>query len=439
MAARKKPAETPVTATDPKTTAPTRATTGAKTPAHPREVAARTREVKSKPTVVEVTPVEELDTDLDPNLDNAESDDAEVLSPDDILAPGLAVVTDEDDNTDDDRDDFTTRRTARDADIFTIGEDDDDLTGGLLGDLDQREADARTPEDERAALVPLGGQDPLALYMRQIRRYEVLSEDEERKLTRVFTETRDPRIAARLVASNLRLVVKIAMEYRRAYHQLLDLIQEGNVGLLHAVQKYDPEHGIRLPSYAQWWIRAYILRYLLSNYRLVKIGTTQAQRKLFYNLNKERNKLLAQGFEPETKLLAERLDVDEKTVTEMRQRMSGKDVSIDAPLDDDGFTLSDTLASGNENAERRLAREDFRQILRKHMDEFRKTLEDRDLIIWDHRLDTENPVTLQDLGERFGVTRERARQVEARLKHRFRDYIVSEFQDLEEFDLHVDE
>jgi RNA polymerase sigma-32 factor len=292
---------------------------------------------------------------------------------------------------------------------------------------------------EPTGLASLGASDPVALYMREIRRYPLLTEDEEKSLTRTYAATRDPQLAYRLISANLRLVVKIAMEYRRAYSQILDLIQEGNLGLLHAVQKYDPDHGIRLPSYSQWWIRAYILRFLLANYRLVKIGTTQAQRKLFYNLNKERDRLISQGFDPGTKMLAERLGVDEKTVSEMNQRMSARDMSIDAPMDDDGFSLSDTLPSHAASPEQQAVSDDLRQIVRRRMNEFRTTLEGRDLILWDQRLVAEEPITLQEIGESFGITRERARQLEARLKRKFKEFLSEEMGDLEDIDMVVDE
>src|SRR5437660_6793577 len=174
--------------------------------------------------------------------------------------------------------------------------------------------------------------DALQRYMAEVARHPLLSREEEHRLAVKFQKTHDPEIAYRLVTANLRLVVKIAHEYRRAAFNLLDLIQEGNVGLMQAVQKYDPFRGVKLSSYAAWWIRAYILRYLMDNWRMVKLGTTQAQRKLFFNLRKEQERLLSQGFEAQPMLLAERLNVSEQDVREIDQRLSNDEFSIDAPV-----------------------------------------------------------------------------------------------------------
>src|SRR5258708_15504744 len=167
--------------------------------------------------------------------------------------------------------------------------------------------------------------------MAEVWGHPLLSREEEHELAVKFARTRDPELAWRLVTANLRLVVKIAHEYRRAAFSLLDLIQEGNVGLMHAVQKYDPFRGVKLSSYAAWWIRAYILRYLMDNWRMVKLGTTQAQRKLFFNLRKEQERLLGQGFEAQPALLAEKLEVSEQDVREMDQRLGNDEVSLHPP------------------------------------------------------------------------------------------------------------
>ena len=174
--------------------------------------------------------------------------------------------------------------------------------------------------------------DALQRYMSEVARHPLLTREEEHRLATEFQKTQDPRLAYRLVTANLRLVVKIAHEYRRAAFNLLDLVQEGNVGLMHAVRKYDPNRGVKLSSYAAWWIRAYILRYLMDNWRMVKLGTTQAQRKLFFNLRKEQEKLLQQGFDAAPRLLAERLDVSEQDVQEMDQRLSNDEFSLDSPV-----------------------------------------------------------------------------------------------------------
>src|SRR5229473_3076540 len=206
--------------------------------------------------------------------------------------------------------------------------------------------------------------DALQRYMAEVSRHRLLTREEEHDLAVRFRETQDPRIAYRLVTANLRLVVKIAHEYRRAAFNLLDLIQEGNVGLMQAVQKYDPFRGVKLSSYAAWWIRAYILRYLMDNWRMVKLGTTPAQRKLFFNLRKEQERLLGQGFEAQPALLAEKLEVSEQDVREMDQRLGNDEFSLDAPAgagnDESRQTQGDRLAQPAEPVDERLASEELR-------------------------------------------------------------------------------
>jgi RNA polymerase sigma-32 factor len=277
--------------------------------------------------------------------------------------------------------------------------------------------------------------DALQRYMAEVARHPLLSREEELRLATEFQKTQDPRIAYRLVTANLRLVVKIAHEYRRAAFNLLDLVQEGNVGLMHAVRKYDPGRGVKLSSYAAWWIRAYILRYLMDNWRMVKLGTTQAQRKLFFNLRKEQERLLAQGFDAVPKLLAERLDVSEQDVQEMDQRLSNDEFSLDTPVsggEDARQTYADRLAEGSKPAEEALADEELRRIFKEKLAEFGKTLTDpKEIYLFEHRLGVSEgePKTLQEVGNKFGFTRERARQLEARLTDRLRDLLRKELPD----------
>src|SRR4051812_12635117 len=190
-------------------------------------------------------------------------------------------------------------------------------------------------DDEKSssnALVPF---DPLQRYLADIRRYAVLSREEEHRLAVEYKEYGDLDAAYKLVTANLRLVVMIAREYQRAFRNLLDLVQEGNIGLMEAVKNFDPYRGVRFPSYAVWWIRAYIIRYVIANWRMVKIGTTQAQRKLFFNLKKEKEKLEREGFFPTAKAIAANLKVKEQEVIEMEQRLSLPDMSVDAPVNED--------------------------------------------------------------------------------------------------------
>ncbi|HEX7704515.1 MAG TPA: sigma-70 family RNA polymerase sigma factor, partial [Kofleriaceae bacterium] len=203
------------------------------------------------------------------------------------------------------------------------GLDTDLATAGTIdvGETSDEAPEGTSEHDDDVPRVPakreagsLARRDPLSTYMSETRRYPLLTPDEERSLAIKLVEHSDTSAARKLIEANLRLVVKIAYEYRRAHRNLLDLVQEGNIGLIQAVGKFDPYRGVKLSSYAAFWIRAYILKFILNNWRLVKIGTTQAQRKLFFNLRKEQEKLLSQGFEAAPKLLAEKLDVSEQDV-----------------------------------------------------------------------------------------------------------------------------
>jgi RNA polymerase sigma-32 factor len=303
--------------------------------------------------------------------------------------------------------------------------------------------DITEPDEDESGTLPvpveadLARADALQRYMAEVSRHPLLSRDEEHDLAARFVQTRDPHIAYRLVTANLRLVVKIAHEYRRAAFSLLDLVQEGNVGLMHAVQKYDPFRGVKLSSYAAWWIRAYILRYLMDNWRMVKLGTTQAQRKLFFNLRKEQEKLLSQGFEAGPKMLAERLDVSEDEVREMDQRLGNDEFSIDAPVASGGEesrqTHGDRLVQGGAPVDERLADEELRNIFKEKLAAFGKTLSaDKDRFLFENRIapaDDKEQLTLQQVGDVWGVTRERARQLESRLTDRLKEYLRRELPD----------
>jgi RNA polymerase sigma-32 factor len=282
--------------------------------------------------------------------------------------------------------------------------------------------------------------DPLRAYMAEVQRHPVLSREDEHALAVHYRETGDVDAAYKLVASNLRLVVKIAHEYRRTAFQLLDLVQEGNMGLMQAVKKYDPWKGVKLSSYAAWWIRAYIIRFIMENWRMVKLGTTQAQRKLFFNLGKEREKLLARGIDPTPRLLAKNLQVEESEVEEMSARMATDDLSLDAPVgagdENSRQTQLDRFADvGGQAADEQIGDEQLRRIFREKLDEFTQTVKDeKERYILERRLlppDGEPPLTLQEIGDRFKLTRERARQIEAKLTRRLRDYLKAEIPDFE--------
>jgi RNA polymerase sigma-32 factor len=293
-------------------------------------------------------------------------------------------------------------------------------------DLPARLAPASNSSDadaDHSALVPI---DPLAAYLADIRRFPLLTREEEAELGRRYKTTGDPEAAYKLVTGNLRLVVKIAREFSRATRNLLDLVQEGNIGLMEAVRNFDPYRGIRFPSYAVWWVRAYIYRYLMANWRMVKIGTTQAQRKLFFNLRKETERLEAEGFRSEPKLIAQRMGVKESEVREMQERMAQSDVSLDQPAVDDGeANLLDVLPDDSRNPEEATADAEWQAFAQGQIQQFENTLKDKELEIFRARLRTENPETLQAIGERFGISRERVRQIETRLKRRLKDFITA--------------
>jgi RNA polymerase sigma-32 factor len=273
----------------------------------------------------------------------------------------------------------------------------------------------------------------LRRYLTEIRRYPLLSREEEHRLAVEYKEYNNIEAAFRLVTSNLRLVVMIAREYQRALSNLLDLIQEGNIGLMEAVKNFDPYRGVRFPSYAVWWIRAYIIRYIMNNWRMVKIGTTQAQRKLFFNLQKEKERLETEGFTPGPRLLAQRLDVKEAEVVEMEQRLSSRDLSTDVPIgDDEERTLLSVLPDNTQTPEESLADKEYRDALKEKMERFAEALKDKELVIFRERLLTEEPLTLREIGERYGISRERVRQIEERVKKRLKAYLSKEFKDLKE-------
>ena len=277
--------------------------------------------------------------------------------------------------------------------------------------------------------------DPLQRYLWEIGQHDLLTKEEERTLAIRVKEKGDRDAAYKLVTSNLRLVVKIAMEFQRVWMQnLLDLIQEGNIGLMQAVRKFDPYKGVRFSYYASFWIKAYILKFIMDNWRLVKIGTTQAQRKLFFRLKKEKQKLIAEGFDPKPKLLSERLGVTEKEVTEMDQRLDGWEVSLDAPIKDDSDDERVAfIATPGVSAETQVAKKEMEAILHEKLAKFKKNLTERELDILENRLFSEKAATLQEIGERYGISRERVRQIESNMIKKMKTYFEQEIPEFESF------
>ena len=266
--------------------------------------------------------------------------------------------------------------------------------------------------------------DPLQQYLAEVGRFPLLSREEEMEAAKHYAKHHDKESAQKLVVSNLRLVIKIAMEYSRAFHNLLDLIQEGNVGLLRAVQKYDTTKGTKFSYYASWWIRAYILKYVIDNFRLVKIGTTQVQKKLFYNLVKEKRKMEAKGFVPESRQLSERLEVKEKDIIEMEQRM-GADMSLDAPTSGlDGKLNIDLFSTDETPVDQQVEDDELKKKLFSHLEEFTSSLKEKEKKIFKERLYAEVPKTLQDIANEYGITRERVRQLEERVVEKLKSFFT---------------
>lgn len=283
------------------------------------------------------------------------------------------------------------------------------------------------PPQGFSAPVPYRSPDPLDRYIDTIRRHPILPGEEQIELAKKFKKTGDLNILKALVTSNLRLVVKIAMEYRNSYQSTMDLIQEGNVGLLKAVSNYDPYKGTRLSYYASWWIRSYILKFILDNFRLVKIGTTQAQRKLFYNLMREKDRLESRGLPNRTKLLASKLDVKESEVIEMEGRLSagGRELSTDQKIGEGDFTLKESIPSMQLPVDEELAQRQLKEVLRDKVDSFLTKLNEKERVIFQDRLMSEEPKTLQEIATKFGFSRERARQIESKVIEKLREELSS--------------
>jgi RNA polymerase sigma-32 factor len=315
----------------------------------------------------------------------------------------------------------------------------DENSAEIDDDLDNEdiEVEILSPGSSSTALIPRQSSssvvrfDPLQRYMNELRAYPVLPAEEQRELAVRYKEQGDLEAAHTLVTSNLRLVVKIAMDYHKYWMNLLDLVQEGNVGLMQAVKHYDPYKGVKLSSYSSFWIKAYILKFIIDNWSLVKIGTTQAQRKLFFNLKKEKEKYALLGYEATPENIASDLNVKPEVVVEMEQRMAGGDLSLDAPVGNDSDDRHiDFLESRQREIDDHLADQELQQLFRTKLVEFRQEIEDKEAYIFDNRLLSENPQTLNDIGNHYGVSRERIRQIEERLIKKLREFVQKEVPEL---------
>ena len=305
-----------------------------------------------------------------------------------------------------------------------------ELDAEVLADpLEDTAASEQLVPAKSTSLVPA---DPFRRYMSEARKYPPLSREDEQELARRYRDTGDREALFRLVTANLMLVVRVAFSFRRAAHNLLDLVQEGNLGLIAAIDRFDPELGVRLPTYAAWWVRAYMVKFLLDNVRLVRVGTTNARRKLLRNLRKEKARLESQGFEVEPKLLAEHFDVSEQDVKDVQAALDSRDVSLDEPLShESGSVRGDFLPDGEQpNVEETVARSQLQERAETAIAEFRRDLKEREQTLLDLRILSDDPLTLQELGDRFGTSREAVRQSEVRLMKRLKEFLRERLGDL---------
>lgn len=296
-------------------------------------------------------------------------------------------------------------------------------------ELEEKDIDSLDVIEGETSLIPY---DTIGHYLAEIRKYPFLSKEDEFRLAVDYKEKKDMDALIKLILSNLRVVVSIAFEYKDTHLNLSDLIQEGNIGLMQSLKKFDPYRDVRLYTYASWWIRAYILRYIINNWRLVKIGTTESQRKLFYNLMKEKQRLEAQGLESSPKLLAEKLQVKEKDVIEMSERLGNWELSLDQPVyEGSEETLLGHIIPGGINVEEILEEKELKNLFVEKLKEFSKTLNKRDLEILQRRILSTNPETLDDIGKRNRISKERVRQIEKKIVQRIKEFMKKEIKDFD--------
>lgn len=292
------------------------------------------------------------------------------------------------------------------------------------------------PKGKASSSRALVKSDPIQSYLNEISRYKLLTREQEIELGKRIQEDNDQEAAYIMTTSNLRLVVKIALEFQRIWMQnLLDLIQEGNIGLVQAVKKFDPYKNVKFSYYSSFWIKAYILKFIMDNWRMVKIGTTQGQRKLFFRLKKEKARLIEQGFDPKPKLLSERLGVSEKEVVDMDQRLDNWDLSLDEPLKNDSNTERiEFINLESDSSEDQMAKKEIEDILHTKVNEFKLTLNERELDIFERRSFSDNPETLQQIGEEYSISRERVRQIENNILKKMKAYFKKDMPDFDMYD-----
>jgi RNA polymerase sigma-32 factor len=305
-----------------------------------------------------------------------------------------------------------------DSDLHESGSQDLTLDEPLIAAPEKLDVKSLTPISERGLTTT----DPLITYLNEIRKYSLLTREQEQEVAKRYFETKDPAAAQELIKANLRFVVKVAAEYSRFGAKMIDLIQEGNVGLMHAVKEYNPYKGVRLITYAVWWIRGYIQEYLMKQFSMVKIGTTPNQRKLFYQLQKQKEELEKLG-PVGVEAISTKLGIPIEEVESMHNRLTQRDVSLDKPLNDDGSVTLQDLQRGREELpmDEQLAQAEMIELLKKKIEEIRPQLSERENIILQERLLNEEPLTLQEIGEKYGITREAVRQAEVRLMRKIKD------------------
>ena len=373
--------------------------------------------------------------DLSHNMHTTSVPEVEILD-----ASGSGITKEEMSDEDTSAAEYNDILDEQDIDALAAADTEDDTPLPDILALPAGNPNQELPARSASRLPAVGGgHDSLRLYLREISRFPLLKPEEEHALAVRVRDHNDTDAAFRLVSSHLRLVVRIAMDFQRRWMQnVLDLVQEGNVGLMRAVNKFDPDKGIKFSYYASFWIKAYILKFIMDNWRMVKIGTTQVQRKLFYNLNRERQKLIMQGFDPDTAMLSERLGVSKEQITEMDQRMAATDLSLNAQVGEDngGATHMDFLPALGPGIEDNLASNEIADLVRSRLKTILPKLNEKELYILHNRLLTDEPVTLREIGERYTITRERVRQLEARLLEKIRQHLALDIKDFSDTWIH---
>tara|TARA_B100001013_G_scaffold343719_1_gene272045 strand:+ start:311 stop:1312 length:1002 start_codon:yes stop_codon:yes gene_type:complete len=327
-----------------------------------------------------------------------------------------------------------TRKTKNDvgSDDYLDSREKAKVVAEVLTTKEVTESEISEDDGDRIELVRY---DPVRHYLLEISKYELLTPEEEQRLAKFYRDEGDVEAARRLVTSNLKLVVKIAFLYNKVYTNLMDLIQEGNLGLLQAVKKFDPGKGARLPTYATWWIKAYIIKFILDNFRIVRVGTTNDRRKLLLNLRKEKRRLESQGIVPTTKLIAQNLSVSEEDVVDVENSIKGHELSLDAKMSNDSeLYYLETLASTEDLIDEKLAAGQLKDFIDSKFTEFATFLSEKEKVILKERLLAEEPLTLQSIADRYGLTREAIRISEKKLVGRIKEYMKEAFEDIKEVD-----